>query len=406
MLRQWFSSLLTFALILLILAVLVSAASAKPKFKILQRISGGLFSGLTVDAKGHLYGATSAGGDHGGGSVFELTRNAKGQWNLTTLHSFNGPDGASPNGGLIFDPAGNLYGTTHGGGAFARGTAFELTPGSAGWAFTDVYDFCPEYPYNCDDGETPNAGLVMDSAGILYGSAGGGRCHGFGVAFEFLPGSGGWQEKILFNWGCRDYDATASNAPLTLDQAGNLYGTSFYGGLNHEGTVFELKRGASNWKERLLRSFDGSDGLGPYAGVIFDLFGNLYGTTNQGGSSRCGETTCGTVFKLTPTHNGHWKETVLYDFPNPTDGNFPGGGVVFDKEGNLYGATVAGGIGGCSGGCGVIYKLSPVVKGRWKCTVLHKFNGNDGGQPMGALILDQKGDLYGTAYNVVYEITP
>jgi uncharacterized repeat protein (TIGR03803 family) len=200
---------------------------------------------------------------------------------------------------------------------------------------------------------------------------------------------------------------------LILDNAGNLYGTTFYGGAYGVGSVFRLKRASGGgWKERVLYSFCSAgfplckDGLRPYAGVVFDQSGSLYGTTTQGGGNTCGETTCGTVFKLTLTRSGHWKHTVLYAFPNPGNGSFPTGGVIIDKAGNLYGATVAGGIGGCSGGCGVAYQLTPGANGNWKYTVLHKFTGGDGAQPLGGLILDENGNLYGTAYSVVFEITP
>jgi uncharacterized repeat protein (TIGR03803 family) len=152
--------------------------------------------------------------------------------------------------------------------------------------------------------------------------------------------------------------------------------------------------------------FPCKDGVGAYAGVVFDGSGDLYGTTTEGGGNTCGETTCGTIFELVPSPSGGWKHKVLYAFPNPGDGSFPTGGVIIDKAGNLYGATVAGGIGGCSGGCGVVYKLALSANGKWTYTVLHKFDGSDGGQPLGGLIFDKKADVYGTAYDVVFKITP
>ncbi len=165
------------------------------------------------------------------------------------------------------------------------------------------------------------------------------------------------------------------------------------------------------WKQRVLYSFCAGgppsckDGVAPYAGVVFDASGSLYGTTTQGGGNQCGETTCGTVFKLAPTKNGHWKHSLLYAFPRPEDGSFPSSGLVFDKAGNLYGTTNGGGNNSCSGGCGVVYKLIPGASGKWKYSVLHRFTGHDGGYPDG-VVLDGKGNLYGTAYNVVFEITP
>lgn len=224
------------------------------------------------------------------------------------------------------------------------------------------------------------------------------------------PGSGGWDETILhsFNYA----DGASPYAALIFDKAGNLYGTTFRGGAYGAGSVFKLRRATDGpWKERVLYSFCSAgfpckDGLRPYAGVVLDGSGNLYGTTEQGGGNTCGETHCGTVYKLTPTRGGGWRHTVLYAFPNPGNGSFPTGGVIIDKAGNLYGATVAGGIGGCSGGCGVAYKLAPEADGKWKYTVLHRFDGSDGAQPLGGLIFDGEGNLYGTAYSVVFEITP
>jgi uncharacterized repeat protein (TIGR03803 family) len=409
--RTRFPSLLRRSLTIAALAAtLMATAWAQPKFKILHGVPGGLFGGLTFDAKGNLYGGTGGGGDHNDGTIFELTLGASG-WTLTTLHSFDGYDGGAPNGGLIFDKVGNLYGTAPvGGTGYDGGNVFEMTPGSGGWTFEVLYDFCLQY--HCPDGGAPTP-VVLDSAGHLYGAMAAGGVYGRGGAFRLVRSAGGWRESVLYSFGERPYDAYIPYAAPIFDEAGNLYGTTFQGGAHGGGTVFELKRvSGGGWTERLLYNFCSAgppsckDGVGAYAGVVFDGSGNLYGTTTQGGGNICGETTCGTVYKLAPTRSGHWKHTVLYAFPIPGNGSFPTGGVIIDKAGNLYGATVAGGIGGCSGGCGVAYKLAPGAGGKWKYTVLHKFDGADGAQPLGGLILDGKGNLYGTAYNVVFEITP
>jgi uncharacterized repeat protein (TIGR03803 family) len=377
---------------------------AKPKFKVLAQVPGGLWTGLTLDAKGNLYGVTSGGGVNNVGSVFELTPNANGKWTLTTLHSFNGTDGTSPNGNLIFDAAGNLYGTTAEGGAYVSGTAFELTPDSGGWTFTDFYDFCHEY--GCPDGGDPSAGFVMDGAGNLYDSAPGGTCHDFGVAFEFTPGSGGWDENILFDWGCRNYDATASYAPLTLNKAGDLYGTSYNGGRYGGGTVFKLTREPGVWKERLLYSFckEGgyrcSDGSGPEGDVILDAEGNVYGTTNGGGPYGAG-----TIFELRPSRREGWKRIMLYDFADQGKGVAPVS-VVRGATGTLYGTAALGGNSRCNAGCGAVFKLAPRAHGKWAYTVLHKFDGPDGYLPDGGVVLDKRGNLYGVAFFTVFEITP
>jgi uncharacterized repeat protein (TIGR03803 family) len=408
---QFFTSLLGQSLpILALTATLVATTWAQPKFKILHTVPGGLFSGLTFDAKGNLHGVTGGGGDHNDGTIFELTPGAHG-WTLTTLHSFDGSDGGSPNGGLIFDAAGNLYGTSPSGGTYGGGNAFEMTPGSAGGTFNVLYDFCPQY--HCPDGSAPSGGLVMDGRGNLYGLAGGGGRYLEGVAFELAPGAGAsnWTERVLY-----DFQGTMTgfdpSGPLIFDSAGDLYGTTALGGkISFScyfgcGTVFRLRRGSGgSWRESVLFSFDRNDGLNPYSGVTSDSSGRLYGTTNQGGTSSCGETTCGTVFRLTKGPDGRWKETVLYDFPESANGSNPTSGVTFDKAGSLYG-TAGGGSSSCSGGCGVVYQLTPTVTGKWKYTLLHKFTGQDGGYPAGGVVLDGTGNLYGTAYNVVYKITP
>lgn len=388
--------------------LLISAVWAQPTYKVLATIDGGLWSGLTFDSKGNLYGVTTGGGDHGVGSIFEMTRNSKGGWMVTTLHSFDGTNGSSPNGSLIIDEAGNLYGTSPDGGAYDFGTVFELTPGFDGRTFTVIHSFCAQY--GCPDGESPSAGLVMDKGGNLYGTAGGGS-YGWGVAFELTSGSSGWNEIVLHSFAGPPNDGGAVYAPLTLGEAGSLYGATAEGGRyrngnDGDGTVFTLtpNRGGK-WGERVLFNFDGGDGQGPARGLLFDKSGNLYGTTAGGGKSCLGGF-CGTMFKLTRSSDGRWVHSVLYDFVKPQDGFEPITEVVFDKAGNLYGTTATGGTGSCFDGCGVVYKLAPDAAGRWIYTVLHEFSSPSESPPDGTLIIDAKGNLYGTAFSVVYEITP
>jgi uncharacterized repeat protein (TIGR03803 family) len=178
--------------------------------------------------------------------------------------------------------------------------------------------------------------------------------------------------------------------------------------------VYRLRRSASGWKESVLYSFGDfhDDGQIPGVGaLVSDGSGNLYGTTVQGGRNTCVDVGCGTVFKLTPGANGDWKETILYSFKGNANGSGPGAGVVLDAAGNLYGTTVYGGTTSCS--CGVVYKLAPGSSGKWTYTVLHRFTGSDGAQPDANLILDSKGNLYGTTitggaggYGVAFELTP
>jgi len=396
--------------LLIVLAVLslTPAAWAKPQFKVLASIPGGLYGGLTLGPNGNLYGTTSGGGDYGYGSIFEMTRNAKGEWSVITLHSFDGSDGSSPDADLVFGATGSLYGTAPDGGTYDHGTIFALDPSFGGWNFSVLYNFCRQY--HCPDGGGPFGGLIVNKAGVLYGTTVSGGAYG-GVVYGLSHDSDGWNERVLYNFGSGSHDGSDPLDTLTVNKSGDLYGTTFYGGAYGYGTVFRVTHASGDsWKERLLYSFCPGgfpciDGMHPYAGVIFDNSGNLYGTTTQGGHNSCGETHCGTVFKLTRSQ-GRWKETVLYEFPNPETGSVPTGGVVRDKAGNLYGATVAGGVGNCPGGCGVAYKLASRPHGNWKYTVLHKFTGGDGWQPLGGLIFDSEGDLYGTAYSRAFEIMP
>jgi len=192
-----FRCLLGQSAILVLAIILVSTAWTQPKFKILQTVPGGLFGGLTFDAEGNLYGVTG-GGDDNQGTIFELTPGAHG-WTLHTLHSFDGQDGGSPNGGLIFDATGNFYGTALGGpSSQGGGVAYEMVLGSGGWDFTVLYDFCLQY--HCPDGGGPGP-LTMDGAGRLFGVAGGGT-HDEGVVFELVPTAGGsdWSEQVLYDF--------------------------------------------------------------------------------------------------------------------------------------------------------------------------------------------------------------
>ena len=237
-----------------------------------------------------------------------MTPNESGGWTEKVLHSFGGgTDGADPVGNLIFDTAGNLYGATCEGGTYGVGTVFEMTPnGSGGWNEKKLHNF------RRDQGPSwPGAGLIFDAAGNLYGTASGGS-HGVGTVFEMMPnGSGGWTAKILHNFGLYPEDAGGPAGSLIFDAAGNLYGTAYSGGYTYYpncnlgcGSVFELTpRDDGGWNEQNLHYFGhGMDGANPYGSLIFDASGNLYGTTFAGGSDppNCNGGTCGTVFEITP----------------------------------------------------------------------------------------------------------
>jgi uncharacterized repeat protein (TIGR03803 family) len=315
------------------------------------------------------------------------------------LHSFRGTNGSEPAAGVIFDATGNLYGTTNGGGAFGDGTVFQLVPAGGGnWTEHVLYSFCAAA--SCSDGTLPVGGLVLDSAGNLYGTTLLGGSQDNGVVFQLARGAGGkWTENVLYNFCTLQNCADGSQplAALIFDASGNLYGTTTGGGTSGLGTVFELSPAANGaWKEKVLYSFCSAtgcpDGAGPNGSLIFDSAGNLYGTTVRGGaySKKYCIGTCGTVFELTRGSHGSWTERVIHSF-RYSDGADPFTGLIFDGSGNLYGTTEMGG----AYGNGVAFELSSGTEGTWTETVLHSFYARDA-SPHSNLALDQTGNLYGT----------
>jgi uncharacterized repeat protein (TIGR03803 family) len=364
------------------------------------------FAGLIFDSAGNLYGTTEwAGTSASGGTVFELSPAAGGGWTEKVLFDFspNNKGGSNPYGGLIFDATGNLYGTAASRGA-GYGTVFKLSPQTDGsWTETVVHEFGVG-----NDGKEPEAGLIFDAAGSLYGTTFAGGIYGYGVAFKLTPQTGGkWTEKLLHSFG-NNKDGQSPAAGLGFDAAGNLYGTTAGGGNWGHGMAFELKPTAEGgWTEAALHQFGNSatDGQGPYAGLILDAAGNLYGTTAGGGTYGGG-----TAFELTPKTGGGWTETVLHDFnSSTTDGESPFAGLTFDASGNLYGTTYLGG----TGTYGTVFKLTP-TGATWTETQLADFYGEaNGSKPVSGVIFDAAGNLYGTtefgggyAGGSVFEITP
>ena len=336
------------------------------------------------------------------------------------LYSFcslsNCADGNTPEANLIFDAAGNLYGTTFNGGAYGFGSIFQLVRGSNGtWTEKVLYSFCSAT--NCADGTNPE-GLIFGKAGKLYGIALSGGVYGFGAVFELAPGKGGtWSEKVLHNFDFTGGDGYYPYNGLIVDAGGNLYGTTEWGGAYNSGTVFQLILSAKGkWTEKRLHNFNdnGKDGYAPLSGLMLDAAGNLYGTTTLGGSpgTGCGGHGCGIVFQLTPDAKGKWTEKMLHDFnSNGKDGYDPWGGVVSDKTGNLYGTTNAGG----ASGCGTVFKLASGASGKWTEKVLHSFakDATDGCVPEAGLTVDVAGNLYGTTFyggpyndGTVFELIP
>lgn len=300
------------------------------------------------------------------------------------LHSFSsGTDGCYPEAGLIIDGAGNLYGTTSG-GAFPCncGTVFEIPAGE-----TEI----PLYDFTCgNNGQGPDDTLLKDKAGNLYGGTIAGGSIGCGVIFEVTPTG---IEKTLHDFTGQPEDGCTPLGTLIVDKDGNIFGTTDIGGKYNGGTVLELpKHGTEKILYSFCRRVHCPDGEDP-TGVIADSVGNLYGATQSGGKLGCGNE-CGTVFEFAPDGT----ETVLYKFKGPPDdGNLPNGDLIIDQSGDFLGTLFNGGRAGCYGnaGCGAVFKLAPDGTE----TVLHFFTGRkgDGANPNAGLIADGAGNLYGTA---------
>jgi uncharacterized repeat protein (TIGR03803 family) len=338
------------------------------------------------------------------------TRAAAQEESVVTNFNSDGAGGAAPYGGLIFDKDGNLYGTTANGGngpcatsnTTGCGTVFKLSPkAGGGWTKTVIHVF------DGGDGSFPNAGLILDGAGNLYGTTvygGTGVCNavaptGCGVVFELArTAKGGWAEKILRDFGNGE-DGPYPAGGLVLDGAGNLYGmtTGNRGACGHSpstncGAVFELMpRATGHWAEKVLHlfSYNFIDGYAPTGSLVLDEAGNLYGGTPAGGTYDTG-----IAFRLSPNANGGWAEKVLYTFywGKGVTGSGPAT-LIRDAAGNLYGTAIYGG----ASGWGAVFELSPAAGGTWTQTVLHSFTPSplDGIEPNPNLIFDNAGNLYG-----------
>jgi len=267
-------------------------------------------------------------------------------WAETVLYRFSGfRDGANPGfGDLTFDQAGHIYGTTFFGGSNAQGVVFELTPSNGSWTENAIYLFT-----GSSDGGNPYSSVVFDKAGNLYGTAFAGGAYSYGTVFQLTPSGSGWGENTL----CAFQDSTDGGSPfggLVFDNAGNLYGASSGGGPGGGGTLYQLMPSNGSWTFGVVYSLIGSAYLpGPYDSLTMDAAGNLYGTTTKDGAHGAGS-----VFKLMP-FSGGWAETDLYDFASGSEGAVPYGSVLIDANGNLYGTASQGG----ANGHGVIWEITP-----------------------------------------------
>lgn len=310
----------------------------------------------------------------------------------TSLYNFNDGTGKTENGifphGLLLENAGNLYGAALSGAAGNAGGVFELTPnGSGGWNYNLIF--------NCSGlCNNPIGSLVMDSSGNLFGAAVGVD----GIVYELSPdGSGGWTASVVYTFagGTNGYDGYAPTPGLVIDQAGNIYGANFDGGIDNNGYVFELSPTAGGtYNLTHLHDFSGSDGSQPATTVIMDTYGNLYGTTQGGGGSSQCTNGCGVAYELTNS-SGVWTESILHDFNGP-EGSSLQGTLLMDQAGNLYGTATAGG----AHGFGVVFELQPSSK-TWNFRDLYAFKSgaSDGAAPYENLIIDAAGNLYGTTWS-------
>lgn len=357
-------------------------------------------AGVVFDQAGNLFGTAAVGGISGAnGIVYELSPPAQpgNPWTETIPTQFRGsPDGKIPECRLNVTPTGRLFGTTLQGGANNLGAAFEMLPPPAPggrWKEQVIYSFGS----SATDGVNPNQGMLAGNR-VLYGVTFSGGTSGRGTVFQLAPQpdpKSAWTETILYSFAASG-DAAFPSSELVMDKSGNLYGTTTLGGANDLGAVYEVSPPATAgnpWTEQVIFSFNGTNGTLPAGRLLLDASGNLYGTTDGGGAS--GE---GTVFQLAPpvTPGDPWTETVLYSFSGGVDGSNPAAGVVMDKKGRLLGSAQHGGTGNPKVG-GVVFELDPPAQsgGPWTETVLHSFSGTDGFLPTSLLTLRKDG-IYGT----------
>jgi uncharacterized repeat protein (TIGR03803 family) len=374
--------------VVLVPAVVATPSAQAQSFRVLYSFTGiggdGEYpiAGFIQDAAGNLYSTTYQGGAYGWGTVFEVDKIG----NEKVLHSFNEGDGAYPGAGLAQDAAGNLYGTTTVGGAYNQGTVFKVDKNGR-------EKVLHSFSGTAGDGANPNASLVLDTAGNLYGTTTLGGAYGYGSVFVVIKSGG---EKVLHSFAGFGGDGANPYASLVLDTAGNLYGTTNGGGAYGYGTVFVVNKSG---EEKVMYSFTGisGDGANPYASLVRDAAGNLYGTTLLGGTYNYG-----TVFVLDKAG----REKVIYSFTFAgVNGDGPSAGLIQDTAGNLYGTDQWGG----DYGLGSVF----VVNKSGEENVLHSFAGSDGKWLYSGLAQDAAGNLYGTTvyggaygWGTVFEVRP
>jgi uncharacterized repeat protein (TIGR03803 family) len=380
-----------------------SATGSSPHTAVLYSFRGGNdganpYATMNVGPDGGFFGTTVNGGPDGDGTVFGLKLRGRG-YVESVQYAFHGSDGAHPYGSIIQYGKRAGIGTCADGGAYGFGDVFEITPSaSGGHAERVLYSF----QGGSIDGANPFAGVIVDTSGDLFGTTLNGGANGAGTAFELKPARRGFSEKVLYNFNGRNGEFPY--APLIEDASGSLYGTTHAGGAAGLGTVFKLTPNGADYSQSVLYSFaGGQDGANPYAGLEFGPTGPLYGTTQYGGPSNDG-----TVFELKPSGSGY-AEDLNFAFDR-SNGYVPNAAIVRSSARSGAGTTAQGG----QYGAGVVFELTPNGSGGHSETVLHAFTGgSDGAFPYGGLVVDATGSLYGATYQggaygfgTIYQVMP
>jgi uncharacterized repeat protein (TIGR03803 family) len=362
--------------------------------------------GVVADATGSLYGTTAVGGSGGGygnGTVYKLTK-INGSWSETVIHNFQGTDGAGTAVPPTLDASGNVFATTPQCSSGCDGTAVELAPQQDGtWIETVLHAFT-----GSPDGSLPSYGLTLDaSTGTLYGATEEGGNEGFGTMY-ILSGADYSHYSRAYSFGTPSVKSAGypSGGTLARDTAGNLYGTA--NDFSSTAVIFKLSQTQQGgWTQTILYRFTNTqNGSNPVGGVILDDNGNLYGATYSGGPY---QGNYGVIYRLSPNGDGSWTYAVLYAFQGGADGSFGASTPTLDTSGNLYGTTQYGG----SGYNGTVFKLTPTVQGPWIKTTLHNFGRLDGLVPqLSKLWVTSQGTIYGTTVSggvfgkgIVFQIT-
>lgn len=374
--------------------------------QVVYSFTGGIDGGdpatdVTMGSDGDFYGTTVIGGYYNCGTIFKVAPRASPPWQQSVLYSFTCyGDGKNPYGGVTFDRNADLFGTTVSGGnggscgSTGCGVAWELH----GSAESVLHSFT-----GGSDGFGPGGGLTLDRKGNLYGTTPDGGSHYSGVIYELSQHKGSWRERVIHPFNGASEGGVGSLGRLLMDRAGNLYGVTEIGGAHSAGTVYKMSRSGKKWQLTTLYAFKGSPDCGsPYGGLIADRRGNLYGTTYYGGANGVG---C--IFELARKKSGY-HERVLYSFTGGNDGSSPTSTLLLSGRGTLYGTTSMGG-GSCD--CGTVFKLN--IKGGAESVLHGFSGGRDGAYPYYGLLSDGSGHLLGTTVaggisnqGVVFEITP